>query len=245
MSHTRFARWHNREFLFLFVEPEKDNFANLSKELEAFWAGRGGQPGNVTVRMFNCTFEDAAQQVLDAVGAKSLAPTFAFIDPFGWTGLPMEVISRLLAYNKCEAFVNFMLDHVNRFVELDEVQNSFQQLFGTTTEHLPPPDLQGDARRDFLIRLYMDQLRARAGFNYVVNFEMIDQRNRPLYHLFYGTRSLTGLDRMKQAMWKVDTSGGVRFSDRLAGALVLFGDTPDLAPLGPNTPPPSGSEGPP
>jgi three-Cys-motif partner protein len=231
IEHRFFGRWANRKFLFVFVEPDRGNFQNLGAELKAFWLSRGGQPENVRVTTFNGTFEDAAQGVLDSLGGKSLAPTFALIDPFGWKGLPIDVIARLLAYKKCEVFVNFMIDHVNRFVELDDVQSSIQELFGTTTEHLPPAEMKGDDRRDFLIGLYAQQLREQAGFRYVVNFEMIDRRNRPLYHLFYGTRSLTGLDRMKQAMWRVDPSGGVRFSDRLAGSLVLFGDKPDPQPL--------------
>ena len=34
---------------------------------------------------------------------------------------------------------------------------------------------------------------------------------------------------MKDAMWAVDPVGGLRFSDRLAGQAVLFGDEPDFA----------------
>lgn len=231
VDHTHFERWNDREFLFLLVEPDEDNFASLEAEIDAFWRARGGRPFNIEVHCLPGTFEDAANQILTGLGGKSLAPTFAFVDPFGWSGLPMYVIARLLAYNKCEVFVNFMIDHVNRFVAFDKVQASLQELFGTTSEHLPPDDLVGDARRQFLIDLYSQQLKGRAGFTHVVDFQMIDDRNRPLYHLFYGTRSLTGLDKMKQAMWKVDPGGGVRFSDRLAGSLVLFGDRPDPEPL--------------
>lgn len=231
VNHVMFARWGKKTFTFLFVEENQDNYESLDSELAAYWSARGGQPPNVKVQTFHGSFADAAQNVLAALGGKSLAPTFAFVDPFGWKGLPMEVIGKLLAYDRCEVFINFMLDHVNRFVGFGKVQASVQELFGTTTEHLPPPALQGDARRQFLIDLYARQLGTVAGFKYVQNFEMIDSRDRPLYHLFYGTRHLTGLDKMKQAMWKVDPSGGVRFSDRLAGRLVLFGNKPDPEPL--------------
>jgi three-Cys-motif partner protein len=231
LDHPLFERWSQKDFTFIFVEPDNGNFDNLCAELEGFWSDRGGQPSNVRVLTLPQTFEDAAEGILESLGGKSLAPTFAFVDPFGWKGLPLDVISRLLAYDKCEVFVNFMIDHVNRFVEVGDVQSSIQELFGTTAEHLPPEDVRGDDRRDFLIELYGSQLKQRAGFKYVVDFQMIDMRGRPLYHLFYGTRSLTGLDRMKQAMWKVDPGGGVRFSDRVAGSLVLFGDSLDPAPL--------------
>jgi hypothetical protein len=44
--------------------------------------------------------------------------------------------------------------------------------------------------------------------------------------------NLIGLSRMKDAMWKVDPGGGLRFSDRLAGQDVLFrDDAVDVGPL--------------
>ncbi len=130
------------------MEPDTGNFENLCVELEA-GSGRqeAGTPTNVKVLPVHDTFEDAAEGILASLGGKSLAPTFAFIDPFGWKGLPLDVITRLLAYDKCEVFINFMIDHVNRFVEVDDVQSSIQELFGTTTEHLPPGDeISGDGR---------------------------------------------------------------------------------------------------
>lgn len=51
---------------------------------------------------------------------------------------------------------------------------------------------------------------------------MIDNRGRTAYYLVYGTRSIDGVKAMKYAMWKVDPSGGVSFSDRLAGQEVFF-----------------------
>jgi hypothetical protein len=38
-----------------------------------------------------------------------LPPTFAFIDPFGWTGVPFQLIKEILANKSCEVLFNFML----------------------------------------------------------------------------------------------------------------------------------------
>jgi hypothetical protein len=60
---------------------------------------------------------------------------------------------------------------------------------------------------------------------------MVDQRGKS-YSLFYGTRKMAGLDEMKRAMWKVDRTGGFRFSDRdQTGMTPLFGEAPDLTPV--------------
>jgi hypothetical protein len=47
------------------------------------------------------------------------------------------------------------------------------------------------------------------------------------YYLFYATGSLTGLKKMKEAMWSVDPSGEFTFSDATdPRQLELFGVTP-------------------
>jgi hypothetical protein len=60
---------------------------------------------------------------------------------------------------------------------------------------------------------------------------MYDYRGKRLYDLFYCTREPIGLDRMKQAMWKVAPSGDFSFRDRFAGMDVIFGSEVDTGPL--------------
>ena len=45
------------------------------------------------------------------------------------------------------------------------------------------------------------------------------------YFLFYGTNSIKGMQKMKEAMWKVDTAGEFSFSDATdPNQMVLFGE---------------------
>jgi hypothetical protein len=60
---------------------------------------------------------------------------------------------------------------------------------------------------------------------------MYDDRGKRVYDLFYCTRELLGMDRMKRAMWKIAPSGDFCFRDRFAGQEVIFGDTVDTSPL--------------
>jgi three-Cys-motif partner protein len=53
-----------------------------------------------------------------------LIPTFAFIDPFGWTGAPFNLVKNILAQRSGEVFVNFMYEEINRFIgHPDQVVN--------------------------------------------------------------------------------------------------------------------------
>ncbi|MDQ3777115.1 MAG: hypothetical protein M3461_23560 [Pseudomonadota bacterium] len=59
-------------------------------------------------------------------------PTFAFIDPFGFSGIPFSLIERLLKCKTTEAFVTFMVDAINRFLEHpeDKVVQHIVEAFG-------------------------------------------------------------------------------------------------------------------
>ncbi|WP_419153356.1 hypothetical protein [Streptomyces lividans] len=58
---------------------------------------------------------------------------------------------------------------------------------------------------------YRNTLR-QAGFTHTLYFEMVDEGGRMLY-LIFGTQHELGLEKMKDAMWKVDPSYGVRYRD--------------------------------
>ena len=222
------------EFIFAFVEQDRDRFKNLESELGTFWHEHGGIPENVDVRTYNKPFEDIAQQIISSTHGK-LAPTFAFIDPFGWSGVPMSTIRDLLEARKCEILFNFMYDSVNRFVSdvRPGLRRSFSELFGSDEEaHHQAARLSGDERKRFLHDLYVERLRIVCRFQFVRSFEMVDQRrNRTAYYLMYGTRHHKGLQVMKDAMWAVDPISGARFAGFAGDQQMLFAPEPELGPL--------------
>jgi three-Cys-motif partner protein len=231
LGHASFNRL-SCEFVFLFMEPNEDRAASLNAQLATFFAAHP-KPKNVQVEVLKTTFEDAAQSVLKQLDEQKsrLAPTFAFIDPFGFSGMPLDLICRLLSFNKCEVFLNFMYDWVTRFVDNPEQQDNFKRLFGTDA-YRAAAKLSGRHRFDFLLNLYKSQLRKHCRFQFVQSFEMIHASGHVGNVLIYGTRNLEGVRVMKDAMWKVDPGAGTQFSDRFYGQEVLFtGNNVEVAPL--------------
>jgi three-Cys-motif partner protein len=227
-----FARFSRCEFIFMFIEPDEPRRASLAQQILDLEA-RSKLPSNVTIEILDRPFEKSAESLLMELERQraQLAPTFAFIDPFGFTGLPLDLIRRLLSFDKCEVFVNFMIGWVNRFVDHPDQQANFEQLFATD-RFAEAARLSGRERLDFLRELYQSQLSAVAGFRYVKSFEMVHHSGHTGNVLFYGTRNLEGLRVMKAAMWQVDPGGGIAFSDRLGGQEILFGGANvDLHPL--------------
>jgi three-Cys-motif partner protein len=237
-SHPHFSRWNRTEFRFLFVESEADRFESLAREVEGFWGQvPGGRPPNVKVDLFNDEFANVAADIIAYLEDQkaALAPTLAFIDPFGWSGVSLRTISALLSFNRCEVLFNFMYDSVNRWVtdERPGIANHFDELFGTgLDERLLADEMDTEDRKEYLSELYVRQLREVAGFRFVRKFEMINkQRGRTAYFLIFGTRNRRGLEVMKDAMWKLDPLTGVRFAGEAGAQEMLFEPEPDFAPL--------------
>jgi three-Cys-motif partner protein len=233
VDHQHFPRMRHREFVFYLVEADADNAASLQSEVDAFKAAKARWPDNVKTYVVNEKFDVTASALLEHLREQKrrLAPTFAFIDPFGYSGIPMDLMADLLAYPRTEVFVNFMVGYVQRFITWDRQQKPMRDLFGMdVSDVLDGYDGQSD-RVEHLRAVYAGQLQERAGFDHVQSFAMINSTGNIGYYLLHGTRHRKGVELMKDAMWRVDPGGGYTFSDRLADENVLFTLDPDLTPL--------------
>ena len=104
----------NTEVNFLFIDERCDRIDYLKAEIDQITL-----PKNFHIFTENNQFDKSLTDVLDKLANKGLklAPTFAFIDPFGWKGIPFDIVCRLLENQRTEVFVNVMVDSINRFIE--------------------------------------------------------------------------------------------------------------------------------
>jgi three-Cys-motif partner protein len=212
------------EYVFLFNEDRADRIEELQKNVQAM-----ALPTNVRVHIESGKFEEVANSIIESLdeGKASLAPTFAFLDPFGPSGMPIDVVSRLLAAPKCELFCFFDLNHLIRFGTAGGASDAvMERLFGTDEFKNAP--CSGKQRENYFIDLFERQLRDVGGFPHTLSFVMKGMNNKPVCAMVYATRIPLGLGKMKEAMWKVDPSGGFSFSDRTAHDAPLFGAEPDI-----------------
>jgi three-Cys-motif partner protein len=214
---------------FLFVEEKHDRADHLRK-LVALRA----LPANFHVIVEGgVTFEAAFEKRLpEFIRSGRLLPTFAFIDPFGWTGAPFDLVKNILGQRSCEVFINFMYEEINRFIGHPDQVINFNIFFGTDAWSRCVGEGDPGQRNRCLHDLYVQQLHITAKAAYVRSFEMSNARDVTDYYLFYATNELLGLKKMKEAMWKADESGEFRFSDATdPNQLVLFERLPSLATL--------------
>lgn len=220
------------EIVFIFIEEKKARHQHLETLLDRYEL-----PNNVKILgVVRGSFDAEMTGVLDYLDKQNsaLAPTFALVDPFGFSDTPMSVINRIMGHDRCEVLITFMYEAVNRFVSHpdEKVLNHFDELYGTGAWR-EACDITGpDERKRFLHDLYADQLRQMAKIKYVRSFEMVNQGNRTEYYLFFGTNHYRGLEKMKYAMWQVDPGEGLQFSDfTQSDQQVMFEPEPNFARL--------------
>lgn len=212
------------EIEYLFIESDKKRFQSLSSII-----GHMELPTSVHVRLINDEYEKAFREILDRLDehASRIAPTFAFIDPFGVRGVPLQVIERLMAHQSCEVFITFMISALLRFVSTPEFESHCDRLYGSA-EWRVARGLLGVDRERYLRTFYQRQLVDHVGSKYVRFFTMKDTSNKPIYDLFFATNNKHGIDAMKDAMWNVDQSGGYSFSDATdPDQVTMFTSEPD------------------
>ncbi len=193
---------------FYFVE-QKPAYAQHLKEMIA----ARNYPAQFTIHVECGDFADCVKKVLDDVESRNkiLAPTFAFVDPFGFSGIPFDLMRRILKHPKCEVYVNIMVEFINRFLEHEDEQivQHFPVTFGTD-DVLKISQQPGDRVQEIL-KLYERQLRDAA--TYVGKFDMHGKADQKTYSLFFASNSPLGFKKMKEANWSVDKTDGGRFSD--------------------------------
>lgn len=222
--HSR-SKGQTPRLIFLFVEKDPERARVLKETVETFQ-----RPEKIRVKVAGGqTFEAAFSEFLNFYESKNkpLPPTFAFIDPFGWAGTPFSIVKKIMSFKSCEVLVNFMYEEINRFIGHPDQVSNFDSFFGTT-EWRKALEIQTPRERNrFLHDLYARQLREAAGVKFVRSFQMKNERDVTDYYLFHGTNSLKGLQKMKEAMWKVDESGEFTFSDATdPNQLVMFEAAP-------------------
>lgn len=213
----------NAEVNYLFVESDKNRFNSLQEVI-----GQIKTPKEVGVHIFNEECEATLKRALDYLDEQEshLAPTFAFIDPFG-VQVPLEMIDRLMAHPKCEVLITFMIGALQRFISTPEFEEPTDRLYGCG-DWREALEMTGKMRETFLRTLYQRQLEEFVGARYVRFFTMRNTSNRTIYDLFFATNHLAGIDAMKNAMWKVDGTGDYSFSDATnPDQETLFSKEPD------------------
>ena len=211
----------------VFVEPDPAAYALLQ--------GATSTVKDLEIRTLNSEFERAIPEILKIIGNSF---SLVFIDPTGWTGFGLRQIAPILRHKPGEVLVNFMFDHINRFLDAPEPEMSFDDLFGGTG--WKPAITASPTREDAIITLYGDRMKATGAFDFVTSTRIKKPLSeRSYFYLVYGTRHPEGLlefrrveerEILEQERVRMDAQQLERV--KRTGQAELFGadDFPDAGP---------------
>lgn len=193
-------------FICLGIEKDTDNFRNLQSVIKR------EQPKlefgeKLEIRLKNDEFAKIVDKILEKVGT-TIAPSFFFIDPFGYSGVPFKVVERIMSLPRTEIFFTLMTRDINRFLANTKVEEALRELY-------PLPDwrqiyqIQDWRARDRALKdLYEKCLVEVAGVKHVFSFRVsMDEKYQTLYYLIHATNRFRGLKIMKDIMYKQGASG--------------------------------------
>lgn len=170
---------------------------------------------------------DEAEDLLASLGAFG-RPIFAFLDSFSGSDVPFDLVKRIAANQGSEVLVTFGPRFLTQFGMADIHAAKGDAVFGSA-EWRQVVNQPSNQKARFLVDTYRHKTLRAAGFKHSLAFEMRDEGGRSLW-LIFGTTHERGLEKMKEAMWKVDPYRGLRYVDaadpqQIAMDIVLEPDT--------------------
>jgi hypothetical protein len=144
---------------------------------------------------------------LDRLGVWS-GPVFANFDGFG-VDTPHQLVERVGKAKAPEVLVTFQAQWFTRFAIKPEFEAG-DKVFGDQ-EWREVANLPTSDKKRFLVDQYRERL-TRWGFPFHLTFELVDEKGNDLF-LVFGTANVRGMEKMKDAMWRVDPVTGSRFRD--------------------------------
>lgn len=145
---------------------------------------------------FNKTINEILRTTKDSV-----APTFIFIDPFGFGDVKYKTIRNIMEkISKAEILITFMYNAIQRFLKETKLSKTFDEVFGTD-EWRNIIELPKKEREEKLIALYVSQVKkiSKYGYPYRLTFH---HKRMTYYYLIHLTAHLKGSTIMKSSFAK-------------------------------------------
>lgn len=187
----------------ILIDEDKDAFNQLRR-----FAETNNKPG-FGVHALHGQFAEKIEDV-EAIIKNNTRNGFRFIflDPKGWSDIPMERLQPFLRSRSCEVLVNLMTRHIIRFLDEPDRAASYNHLFGRkgVLEALRGSRSRNEpahARAEHAVREYALSLRLLCGFKYVSSAVILEPDKESIrYFLVYATNHPKGVEVFKNAETK-------------------------------------------
>ena len=148
--------------------------------------------------------EEVGDEIANMFASKELVPTFFFIDPWGYKGLSLKLVSSIIKDWGCDCVFFFNYNRVNMGVNNETIQQHMISLFGETGLKQLQKDCAGvsPAEREMIVVQALCDSLKQNGSKFVLPFRFKnEQGNRTSHHLIFLSKSFRGYDIMKDIMY--------------------------------------------
>lgn len=211
-----------------FNDKDQDNIDNLKQAISEL---PGIESLRFAPRFFNV---DIGDEIAEIFKQKTIIPTFFFVDPWGYKGLSLKLISSIIKDWGCDCVFFFNYNRVNMGVNNDIVQQHMISLFGEERLQSLQRECKGivSADREFVvIQALCDSLKQN-GSQFVLPFRFRNvDGTRTSHHLVFISKSFRGYDIMKDIMYRESSekkSGVATFEYNPRNSLYKQGSLFDL-----------------
>lgn len=216
-------QWKAGDIHCIFVESDESRFNHLKQVIDGLENHK-----RIKIHLLPTTFTDGLLQLKEKLPFvfNESCPLFGFIDPFGAKGVPFSAVQELLKSPCSEVLLNFDADGIARIYRAAEDANSdalLSEIFGDNNWKSALVGIHAfDEQCLQILNLYKQNLRRLPNIRYDFAFEMRSKTGSLNYYLVFASQHYLGLEKMKEAMKKVDQTGNYHFSDAHVGQQSLF-----------------------
>jgi len=201
--------------LCIFVEKEPQPFAKLDE------FAKKHSSDLVRAVALKGRFVDTIQEIEKCIATAGHNPfKLVFLDQKGWAAAPMDELRKFVGgVRPCELLFNVMTSFLTRFVDRDDLADSYHALFGRSgvIERIRSLPKGSSQREEAAVDEYCRSLREICGFKYVSQAVIMDAaKERIRYYFVFATNSLHGIQVFKDAEAKATiTQDEVRHETKL------------------------------
>lgn len=181
----------------LFNDKDPGNIANLRQTITSI--------DGINLLKYQPAFfnEEVGDEIAQLFCSRKLVPTFFFVDPWGYKGLSLNLVSSIIKDWGCDCVFFFNYNRVNMGVNNDAVRKHMISLFGEEYLNKLQNACVGktSAEREIIVLQTLCDALKQYGSQYVLPFRFRNENGtRTSHHLIFLSKSFRGYDIMKGIM---------------------------------------------
>jgi len=151
---------------------------------------------------------EVGDEIAKMFQGERLVPTFFFVDPWGYKGLSLDLVSSMIKDWGCDCVFFFNFNRIRMGITNEAVEPHISSIFGKERLDSLRSVLSGRKPHEcemIIVQSLCDSLREN-GSKFVLPFRFKnDKGTRTSHHLIFLSKDFRGYDIMKEIMWKETT----------------------------------------